>query len=234
MKILIFSIFLLVVNTCIAQIAIDPNIVIHYNKAAKNSSPEFRKIFLIKDFGARQPNFALYSVNAIDTLNKKDKIPPTQSVVTVRDVDIVTNKVIEPSAAIPSEQPEPLNLIKASIKGDTLILRLGIIFPPYTVVKIVNKKVTGIYQEYAKYDYIFRLKLSSPKTNELNIPVTISSIKLNTLKFKPNQVIYGEIDLATAPYYVDDSNFTTGYINKRLRSKFVFKATIYPEPSLNK
>ncbi|MES2375220.1 MAG: hypothetical protein V4553_01510 [Bacteroidota bacterium] len=229
MKILILSIFLLVANSSIAQIVIDPTIMTRYNGAVKKLPSEYKQILLVKDFGGRPPNFACYSINTVDTLNKKDK-KTTQSVVTIRDVDIVTGKVSDQVSTIPNNPPEPLNLIKASLKGDTLILSLGAIGPPYTIVKIINKKVTGYYQEYAKRDSIFRLKLSDQKTDELNIPLRISSIKLNGLKFEPNQVIYGEISLATTPYYVDDSDFTTGYINKRLRYKFVFKATIYAEP----
>jgi len=53
--------------------------------------------------------------------------------------------------------------------------------------------------------------------------VKVLEFKLSTLSYKPGQVIYGEIEFITDPYYVDSSVFTTGYIKKSLHGKYVFK-----------
>jgi hypothetical protein len=217
MKILILSIFLLVANTCVAQVVIDKTIATRYNKAVNKLPAKHQEIARSNvNFGDHKPGFAVFSSYHIDTLNKTDKLVYNSKMV-VHDVDVSTGKIMAEINA--KEEAIDLTYFDAKLRKDTLILSVGFMYPK-AVIKIIKGKVYSHYEEYSKRDTIYRMNLMDSKTESLNIPATISPIKLSAPYFKPNQVIYGEMSLNTAPYYLDDHSFKTGYLKQRLRCKF--------------
>ena len=233
MKKLLLLLFCFAVKmNCFGQIVVDKNIGKAYNKAVKQLSADDQQSILSKEFEKTFSGVEIFTRFNIDTLNKKDKIIRHGTII-IRDVDIATGKVGEPDTLdnFKNENiytPLPYAVL---LKGDTLFLQIASPFFPRHIYTIVKGKVKSVYQEYQKHNNIFRLNLSQHKNEEISVPVKTSEFKLSTLNFKHGQVIYGEVEFTTDAYYVDDSDFTSGYIKMRIHGKSVFKASVVTAPN---
>ena len=225
MRKLLLFLFCVLAKTSYAQVVVDPDVVNSYNKAVKKLPAEYKHFAENKGIGS---GFTIFTVYDIDTLNKKDKIH-YNGYVQIGDIDNdrTTGKTSyhKVSKTWDEDINTPVPCI-ALLKGDILIVEPFTDLYPQIIHKIVKKKVISQYDEYRKRDTVLRLSLSQPKTTQISVSTKTTEFKLSTLNFKPGQIIYGEVDFITDPYYVDDSGFTSGYIRKRLHGKYVFKATI--------
>jgi hypothetical protein len=219
--------FCLISSYSVAQIVIDPLVEKTYNRAVKQLAMEDRQV-LGKLTKAYKPlaGIMIFTNYNIDTLNKYEAIN-TNNKIDITDISLPSGKRIHTEGKGLKMSniniPFPCAVV---LKGDTLTIEGPPIFSPFITHKIANDKVISSYQEYQKRDTIFRLNLSGQKTEKINIPVNTPIFKLNTKKFKAGQVVYGEIEYLTDPYYVDDPAFKYKYIYKRLHCKYVFRAII--------
>ena len=234
MKNLIIVSFLLISLPVIAQrIVVDPNISTRYENIFKKFPISFKKFLQENpDTSSRQQGFALLRVvdNTTDTLNKKEKIHYDGS---VKIIDVPLSNNIEALNRKVNEEPKYIPIIISSIlKKDGLVFSPFMSFNTNVSHKILKNLVYTRYEEYYKRDTILRSNPSSPKTNSLNVATKTILFKLNTLHFKPGDIIYGEVEFETAPYYIDNTEFTSGYIKLKQHFKYIFKSTITADRAL--
>ena len=207
-----------------SQVMIDPNVRIVYNKVVQQLPVRYQKGLdnSIKEKDDIPNGVFIYTANKTYTLNKRDLIP-VKGNVEVMFIDSSTHKVIKEEI-----KDEGLNIPVpgiAVLNGDTLIIAAPPIGPG-SIHKIIRGKLLGTYHEYRQGDKVLRLDLSQNRTDNLTIPVKTSLFKLSSLNFKPGQVIYGQVEYITNPYYIDDPDFKSGYICRRMHCKYVFRTKI--------
>lgn len=199
--------FLLILTNCAnAQLTITTKVIDDYNAAFKksNAQPE-----ILKRIDEVSSGLVIFNLDQIDTLNKKDIKPEYNNFHSGESED-----------ATYSVFPFRVNLL-----NDSLIMSAGIFWGSETI-SIYKNKATAIYNDRRKYDPVFRLKLSDKKSEFLAAPMQSLKIRLSTPKFEAGAILYGEVDYTTVPFYEDNSFFMSGYIEKQIHLKYVFKTII--------
>ncbi|MBE9660278.1 hypothetical protein [Mucilaginibacter myungsuensis] len=218
---------------CLAQFTVDRTLTSRYNAAFARLPKEFRDNLnrLMSDTANHNDvirDLAVHTKDVIDTLNKKDAPDYSHLNAFELDTNPKTGRATKHYFGTykkPAESIHP-NFCSAELRGDTLIITSGFMFP-YVVHKIVNGKVTSVYQVYQKGDLIYSLDLKQKPTSELDIPMS-AVLKLSTFKFKTGQTLYGQVSYATRGYYTQNSAFKHNYMHSRLWGTYVFKAMIMP------
>lgn len=219
MKHLHFLLLLFTSFTTIGQVTFDNTINKYFEKTCQLMDMSTQKT--LKDFETKeQPwGIAIFTTYQIDTLNKEE-LRTDLSKISVYDVGSdIPNEPIEQNTYIPV--PFLTELFK-----DTLHLVVGIPFPPNFHHYIFRQKVHSFYREDLEYDSVLRLDLNTSKVSTLDIPITTVKIKLSSSNYAVGKIIYGQVNFETASYYVDDTNFTHKFIQKRLRGEYVFKVQV--------
>jgi len=229
MRKILFVLFCLVTQLGYAQVVADSGVIKTFNDVIRQLRPEYRQQLSDKINGKDLiRGYVVFTILDVDTLNKKDKIANDNK---IKIVSLDSNNILGKSTKhqiFKNNKNEDIYIPKPYIVGlmDTVLeLEYGS-FSPNAIFKIINGKAIGTYSEYNKQGAIMRLSLSQTKRNYLVIPVKDPKIKLNTLNLQPGNVVYGEVEFTTDAYYVDDYNFTSKYIKKRMHCKFVFKAIV--------
>lgn len=230
MKTLLLFSFLFLVDCACAQLIITPSAKSTFNAVLKKSNVPTEKVNQINSFGY---GFMIITVDAVDTLNKSDFVPYTDHVKVEafeEDTDHVTGKITRRVIATTSDDitfsPVPFGGVSKLGKG---IVVQPFMMEPFETHTITYRKLISVYEEYSKWDTVFRLKLSDKKSNTLKVPMQRIRFKLSSANYTIGQTLYGEVEYTTQPYYVDNSMFKSGYIKMRIRRKYVFKAPIKPE-----
>lgn len=206
MRTLLLLFLLILTNYANAQLIITTKVIDDYNAALEKTKPQPD---LIKRINEVSSGLVMFTHDKIDTLNKKDIKPE------YLDLHPVTGE-----DATYSVFP-----FRAVLLNDSLIISSGI-FWGSEIIAINKNKVTATYNDRRKYDPVFRLKLSDKKSEFLAAPMQTLRIKLSTSEFKVGTILYGEVDYTTVPFYEDNSFFISGYINKQISLKYVFKTVI--------
>ncbi len=189
----------------------------------------------------------MFTIYETDTLNRNELITRMGKVV-ITDVDdrVVNTKKIEskpngdlyyveektgnpvrvkPSADSRNTESNtyiPL-FISSILQSDSLHINLPWIFEPAIESILTPHSVVAVYKEYLKYDSVFRINLNEAKQSLIRVPINIVSFTISDTSFRKDINMYGEAEMRTLPYYVDDMNFTSGYLKKQMHLKFVFK-----------
>ena len=203
---------------------VDNNLESTYESAFLKMEPSYQekvKELEIKDslFG-----FSIFTTYLIDTLNKEDIIYHEGTInIEYRnsnsDTSEIAERKVEESTLIPV-------FTTAELINDTLNLSVGIPFYPIIRHKVFRNQEISVYEEYFKYDSILRLNLKDSKVSQLYIPIKIKKFLVNSSSFIPGQIIYGQVEFETIPYYSDDSWFKNNFIKKRLRATYLFKVRV--------
>lgn len=206
MRILLLFLLLILTNCANAQLTITTKVIDDYNAAFKksNAQPE-----LLKRINEVSSGLSIFTLDKIDTLNKKDIKPEYLDLHPVKSED-ATYSVFP---------------FRAVLLNDSLIISSGI-FGGSEIIAINKNKMTATYNDRRKYDPVFRLKLSDKKSEFLAAPMQTLRINLSASEYKVGTILYGEVDYTTVPFYEDDSFFASGYIKKQIRLKYVFKTVI--------
>jgi hypothetical protein len=226
MRICLFLILSFISKLVVAQVTYTPNVKTQYDAAVKKMAAEYQTGLSRLYKSTYQPKgIAIFTVYNVDTLNKNDKIDRGTVHIYISSPDDTSKR-----QDITNIQEENTYLpvpCLAALSGDSLLIEAPAIFNPFVKHIIIKNKVISTYEEYQKRDKIFQLNLSSDKTESLSIPVKTPVLKLSARHFKPDQVIYGEVEYITQPYYVDDNNFKSNHIYKSMHCKYVFRAKLY-------
>lgn len=89
-------------------------------------------------------------------------------------------------------------------------------------IKLIGNKTFGNFMEYTDKRNIYRKELADPKSSEVHVNTKIKSVRLSNMPKNPGDVFYGKIILETSPFYLDDTNFKTGFIHKRYFISYLF------------
>jgi len=210
----------------VAQVTYTPDVKVQYDAAVKKMAVQYQTALPQLYKQTNQPNgIAIFTFYQTDTLNKNEKLDRGDVRIYISSPNGTSKK--DAITYIKDENTYlPVPCI-AAIRGDSLLIEVPPIFNPFVKHAIVKNKITSTYEEYQKNDTIFQLGASSVKTVRLSIPVKTPTFKLSTQRFNAGQIMYGEIEYITLPYYVDDSNFKSAHIYKSLHCKYVFRAIIY-------
>lgn len=205
MKTLLLFFVMILANCANAQLIITTKVIDDYEAAFKksNAQPE-----LLKRINEVSSGLAMFTIDKVDTLNKKD----------IKS-EYINLHAVKSEDATYSVFPFRVNLI-----NDSLVMSSGI-FWGSEIIAIHKNKVTATYNDRRKSP-VFRLKLSDKKNEFLVAPMQTLSIKLSTSEFKVGTILYGEVNYTTVPFYEDDSFFASGFIEKQIHIKYVFKTVI--------
>jgi hypothetical protein len=204
MKLIVTLLILFIKTLCIAQTIEDKNLSIQY-KQALMKAPTIVQKFIEESY------MGFISRYKIDTLNKKHFDPSKYNSILILDADTNFETKFESDAI---ELPMPWGA-QGYISGDTLLINTGILMPG-SITKIYKGKTVTVWHEYSKYDKIFRLNINHKKVNEIFVPTQKSRLTLSNLHPKVGQTLYGKLELKTAPYLIDNYNFTKGYIHQQV------------------
>ena len=214
----------LICSVCSAQIVVDKNISKAFYVATKHLSADNKQLLNSKETAKMFSGFQIFTQYHSDTLNKKELIK-RPGTIAIKFIDPTTGKESPPEMSAGEKNTYNAIPYITALINDTLLLEAPG-FPPNLAFKISKSRLQGTYCEYSKWDTVFRLNPLRAKTNSLIIPVYTKFFKISTSHFKAGQTIYGGVEFTTEPYYVDDTNFNSGYLKTRLRGRFVFKAKI--------
>jgi hypothetical protein len=205
-----------------AQVTIDKTVETRYKKTLKKMKLLYQQN--IAQLEKKEPfiGISVFTFYQVDTLNKKDFIK-NENDVTVEDINPTHNK--KRLSAIDENIYIPVFSV-AELINDTLHLAVGIPFQPTIKHTVYLGKVTSAYEEYYKYDSVLRLDLKDTKVSKLSIPIETKKFLINTSSYKAGQLIYGQVEFETAPYYYDTFGFKNNYIKKRLRCIYLFKVRV--------
>ncbi len=226
---LFFLMLLLTGMQCMSQVTVDPGVIKKYERAVKRVPKEYAVMFTTKE--GQKFGFGIFTFQETDTLNRNEFIPRMGRVeITSIDDKVINAKKNQKKAngdlySNGSNTCFPL-FMAAIVKDDTLHTRLPWVFEPAIETDITPHSVTAVLKEYLKYDSVFRTSLNEPKQSSIRIPMNISNFTISDTVFREGGTIYGEAEMKTLPYYVDDMNFTTGYIKKQMHYKYVFRLEI--------
>ncbi|MBE9666452.1 hypothetical protein [Mucilaginibacter boryungensis] len=221
----LFIILSLVSQFVFAQVIYTPVAKSHYDAAVKKIPIQYKAALneLYKQTG--NPNgVAIFTFYKTDTLNKEEKIDRGNVHIYLSSPNDTSKK--EDITSIKEENTYLPIPCMAIVNGDSLLIEVPPIFNPFVKHVIIKNRVISTYEEYQKRDKIFQLNLSSDKTEKLSIPVRTPVLKLNSSNRNRGQIIYGEVEYITQPYYVDDDNFKSKHICKSIHCKYVFRALL--------
>lgn len=166
---------------------------------------------------------ALYEYNITDTLNKQERVNNNTS----PKFNSGPNDPIDPMLMIAMEEDLTglMSLFAIRQKGNSIFV--GEMFEGLQT-RLTEKKSQGYYSLYDR-DADIRLCDSCLQLHPPQIELKNFSIKLNTLKWKSGNWLYGEIEYITGEYLVADPDYSSGFRRIRNKGKLVFKGKIRPE-----
>ena len=205
-----------------AQVKVDNTIETKYKMAFKKMKSSYQR--KVTQLEKKEPFFgiSIFTAYQVDTLNRQDIINYGND---------ITIESINPSPSKRAEKEINENIFVpifsgAKLVNDTLQLAVGEPFPPIIHHNVYLREVTSYYEEYYKYDSVLRLDLKHAKVSKLSVPIDIKKFLISTTTFKSGQIIYGQVEFETAPYYHDSFGFKNNYIKKRLRCIYLFKVRV--------
>jgi hypothetical protein len=211
-----------------AQVIVDATLVKRYQQEFNKWPPKVQRQ-LQKENGL---NYGISSgiclIEATDTLNIKDKFD--YSNIKIKDISVVNGKRIKAKKTKPEKNLYAPIMCCVQLSGDTLSINSDELWGP-VISNFIYKNQVSTFYKMLQEDTILRGKLSDAKVSQLKMSVPKTSCRLSTLSFKPGQLIYGEIEFVTAPYYQDSEWFKSGYIQKRDHFKYIFKTFIIDKSS---
>ena len=205
-----------------AQVKVDNTVEARYKMAFKKMKSSYRQ--KVTQLEEKEPfiGISIFTTYQVDTLNRQDIINYGIDV-TIEDINSSPNKreekEIDENIYIPI-------FSEAKLVNDTLQLEVGRPFPPIINHHVYLRQITSYYEEYYKFDSVLRLDLKDAKVSKLSIPIKTKKFLVNTSTFKVGQVIYGQVEFETVPYYYDTFGFTNSYIKKRLHCVYLFKVRV--------
>jgi len=229
MKKSFFVILLLFTTYCHAQVAVDSNVIKHYNQELDRLNPDLKTPEQIQNRidVEKEGNmgFVIFTTFKIDTLNKTENIPGAHF------------EYSNFSLVAGTKELTHINLMCMGYNDhDTLKINLPIAGPflfPLLYQKIISAKVSATLQ-YINVDPVLRLDLKESPKSQLDIPVSILKYNLNTSDFSVGNTIYGEAEILSEPYYIENGGFKTGHIQQRFHFNYVFKFKVLTNPFTRK
>lgn len=166
---------------------------------------------------------ALYEYNITDTLNKTERINNNSS----PKFNSGPNDPIDPMLMMGTEEDLTglMSLFAIRQKGKSIYV--GEMFEGLQT-KLTEKKSLGYYSLYDR-DLDIRLCDSCLQLHPPQIELKEFTIRLNTLKWKTGNWLYGEIEYTTGEYLVADPDYSSGFRKIRNKGKLVFKGKIRQE-----
>lgn len=170
MRALLTATLLTFKTVCFAQLTEDKTINKQYYDALSKASARIKE--LTYDDYKKEGTSSFIIQYKTDTLNKKDLETKLNSVILL---DPETNKETK-------HTDETLKLpmpwaAQGYLSGDTLLIYTGLLLPG-SITKVYHSKTTTSWNEYRKYDKIFRLNLNQKKVKEIFIPTQKSRLTL--------------------------------------------------------
>lgn len=89
-------------------------------------------------------------------------------------------------------------------------------------VKIVGDKTIGDYFEYVPRDSIYRYKLTDTKSSEIQVKARTQNVVLSNMPKKLGDIFYRKATLVTEPFYYNNDEFKSGYIQKKYIITYFF------------
>ncbi len=204
-KLLILLFCLNAFITSAQKVIVDTTLQKKYNNtyalAYKNLSPHDR--LYMDDENKNRPwlSFLISTTYQVDTLNQNDFVVKGR----------------------PSAMKTPFLWMFSSLThGDTLLVAdlFGGVFT------IISNKHSGSYQTGQLIKVLRPVPILAPsETGLVTIVVKPKFFKLSSMDFTPGNVIYGETEYITEPFYVNDNNSASGRIKKQFHIKYIFKTT---------
>ena len=220
MKSLILISALLIGQTLFGQCRIDPNVKSEFDSLFSKQPKEIQDKRYIKGF---DNGFALLLSFKEDTLNIKDFVPiVTDTSIKIVSVDENGNEL--PELSKDTTKYNQWLSCQATYLNDTLGIGtfFGLLSGLSFSIKIIGDKTIGNFYEYSSGDNIYRYKLTSTKSTNIQVDAKTENVILSKMPQKLGDVFYGKATLMTEPFYEDDSEFKNGFIYKRYLVTFLF------------
>ena len=219
-------IFSFILTDSFAQISVDTSVKHQYDSAYKKLSSDIRKNL------ERTQNELLKSYNKLSAKSKKNFpfSPLNIAKVTLHTIDTLNKGEVKSGNYFYQKEKYPIMFCDGGLISDTL----GIVLYPGVAQNssinithlIVHDTVRTEYDEWIKYDTIFRTSLQQEKTNALTLPFTTSKFVLSDTNFVVGKTIYGYADILSKTYYQDNESFKIGYIARSLHFRYYFKFVV--------
>lgn len=119
---------------------------------------------------------------------------------------------------------------KAILQHDSLIFAFPGLFEPLIEHVLTPASIQAFYKDYNKNDTVFSTEPYKSKTNSVSLQMNITNFVLSGNRFIEGNVIYGEAEMITPEFRVDNASFKNGYITKQLHFKYLFQLKPVLEP----
>ena len=208
----IFIVLLSIFTETSGQIKLSSNVKAKYDSIYMEFYPSFRKKVERNEKKGAFDGLAIIEFYKIDTLNKEERIP--DSILYPGFVKVESLLPILKISAGPNDKGGFFPT--ATISNDTLYLFMeqGL----NTI--LVGGKIINSFCEDSQYDTSYN------RLPDIKRPVEIFSFIISSVKYKPGQILYGEVDFEKLPYYKQNSGFKSGLLHERIYCKFVFKVKV--------
>jgi hypothetical protein len=215
--------FLMIVSLdTFAQVKVDKSVVTRYKTLFKKMDSSYQQKVTQLENDEPFIGISIFTTYQTDTLNRQDVINYGNDI-TIEDVipnlDNIKESVIDENIYTPV-------FSRAELIKDTLYLSIGGPLSPNIKHKIHLRQVISQYDESYKYDSVLRLDLTDTKVSKLSIPIKTKKFLISTSSYNAGQVIYGQVEFETVPYYFETLGFKNNYIKKRLRCVYFFKVRV--------
>lgn len=200
---------------CRAQIKLAPNVKAKYDSVFHGFYPSFRKRVERGEKKGWLEGLAPIEFYKTDTLNKEEFIPDTTN---YPRMDTMLN--FYPMTTLSAGPNDKGGYFPTAIfSNDTLYLFME---QGLNTTITGGKIISSFYREVNQFDSLYN------HLPDLEIPVEISIFTISTLKLKyrAEQILYGEVEFETLPFYERNTRFKGGRIYKRILCKYVFKVRI--------
>jgi hypothetical protein len=221
-RVKLIQLLLLIPFINFAQLKVDKAVIKKYEHAFNKLNPSDKQAIKQHQEKETELGISLITLNEIDTLNKEEIIQGNNFYL-IENLDSKAGNGL--SKELNASLYTPVITI-AILQNDTLLLSIDGLFVEGIMHKIYSRNVSTYYNEYYKNDSILRLHLNEPKVSALTVPTKTKVFVISSIDFKPGEIIYGEVELETDPYYKDTFGFKNNYIKKRLRYNYLFKIRV--------
>lgn len=239
-----FCLLFLMGKNALSQVIVDSNVEKNYKEAVKKVPEEMQVVFKKKDESGLDKSMqealsrlgiGIFTIYQVDTLNKKELSPIFRSgTIEISDFNSMGPVGGQKTATTETKTyaySDGRNtyipcFMTAVLTNDSLSVTLPWIFEPGISNVITPNSVSFTYWDYRKYDSVYRTSLQEPRKTEIRLPMQIIHFTISDRVFIKGKIIYGEAELTTPPFYIDDSAFTSGYIKQQLHFKYVFQLRI--------
>jgi hypothetical protein len=227
---LLFFLIIISVNLQ-AQVMIDRNAAEKYQEVFRKMPERFRSAVMRFDtssFGTIHPgdwvSYAIPTVYRMDTLNKNEQ---------KYSGNIVIEDDIESYDTLAHRTDVPL-MSTAEWIHDTVTVNIPFLFDPRIECKLAGTGVKAWYNDYRKYDSIFRTGPRHARTNTIRLPMEVLHFGLSDTVLKPGTLVYGSAELRTPVFYEESSSFTSGFVKQQFYVSYVFQLRIMTSEELHR